>query len=894
MSMAQARRCSTLTSAKKYIYLEMELQKNKVNQNLHTGWVIANHILVSFHVAFISSLLVISAGLYGKSVLGFVFTSYETIISFLFMFLTFHTGIAIHEMGHYLRAVKVNALKEHLLAKAQDRMKAGFIGKALWLIEMYMKIPYGKFPGVKKEGLTYYPESPFNLSVAAAGPLASRWLALTMLPIAIILLILGLTRDYTWAVYVGRVCLGMGLVGFLDFLLADPGKYREFMRREATAKEKAAQIVVEKDSWFKQVQQVKETMMTKRMQEIVLEQHEKLRAPWQYRNCGMGGRHTEKEYPESNISMQEMMFLPLCAKDYEEAQMITVALQTRLKEIMEKAEGARVMGIGLEGGLAPYVAKEPQDQVPEQRMWRMAVQAIRDIGYTPGKDICLAFDPALSELSNAYREEFNQKDSVGMYYFWRGEEKVVMSRDQLVDLYKKAVSELPIVSLEDAFAEDDHEGWRLLMKELGEKVFIIGDDLVTTKDSTIEECADKGLINTALIKANQIGSLSETMIAMLVALGKRLDLVVSHRSKSPNDDMEAQIALSVNALGLKAGGGANTERLFKYGSVTKIMKEMAKSVAASADKKEQSEIANLINALVITDVIAYEEPTNAGIPSVGIDLYAGIPGSKTYRKILKFTGSTPLGTSAGVGEAIHLIDSTIERSHVVDKHPDLFSSQPDKTYKFKKGTSQADINAKSDVELEKLWQSVQRYDGKGCQNAVNNVLQYIAPAFIGKKVAEFKSIASIDKQLFRLEQDLATKRGKMSQNPSADETIEVMQRKGNLGMNAILSMSLAMGRLIAHVQGKELWQLLRDEMKEVVAKAIEKNGGLNLLKDAVNQQTLKTIQDKVKSNELWPTLKSELSFEELLRCLQKIEEKARKDNKKLYQILRAELPIYSG
>jgi enolase len=838
---------------------------NKIYQKLHEGWVIANHILVSFHVAFISSVLSIPAELKGKSVLGFVFTSPDTIISAAFWYISFHTGIAIHEMGHYLQAVRLNALNESILVRAQKRWKSTGFGKLAWYMEMYIKIPWGKFEGVKREGLTYYPEAPFNLSVAAAGPASSGNLALCMLPLAAALLVWGLVGNTALPVYFGRLALGIGLVGLLDFLLADPGKYREFREREAKAKLKADKVEISKESWVNKGRQIKAMMIKNRIQTIVLKNGDKVGAPWQYRNCGMGGRHTEKEYPESNISMQEMMFLPICAKNYEEAQMITVALQTRLKEIIEKSAGARVMGIGLEGGLAPYISKEAQDLVPEQRMWRMAVQAIRDIGYKPGDEIAIAFDPALSELANAYREEFNQPDSVGMYYFWRSEEKVVMSRDQLVALFKKAVEDHPIFSLEDAFAEDDHEGWRLLMKELGDTVFIIGDDLVTTKDSTIEICADKGLINSALIKANQIGTLSECLIAMLVALGKKLDLVVSHRSKSPNDDMEAQIALAANALGLKAGGGANTERLFKYGSVTKIMKELERSTKIVGENKTATNAAEFLMDLVITDIIAYEEPTNAGIPSVGVDIYVGVKDSEEYRKILKFSGSTPLGTSAGTGEAIHLIDSTIEKCSAVEKFPELFTVQADKTYKFKKGTAEADVLAKNDEGLKKLWKQVQRYEGKGCQNAVNYLLTIIAPEFIGRKVSDFQRITLVDKKLLQLEKDTAIKRGKVPAGVSGDEAIEIMQRKGNLGMNAILSMSLALGRMIGHVQGKDLWQLLRTEMKEAVAKTIVENGG-------------KADKDQ--------------PFDELIKGLQKTEEKLHKEGKALYQALRKHMPIY--
>ena len=195
----------------------------------------------------------------------------------------------------------------------------------------------------------------------------------------------------------------------------------------------------------------------------------------------------------------------------------------------------------------------------------MAVQAIEECGFVPDRDVCLALDPAASELSNAYREKTGEKESVGQYLFWRAEDPKVMTTDELVELYIRWVEKYPIVSLEDAFAEDDHEGWKKLMKALDDEILIIGDDLVTTKDSTIKRCAEEGLINTALIKANQIGTLSETLLATRVAKEKGLALVVSHRSKSPNEVMEADIAFAVGALGLKCGGGANTERLVKYG-----------------------------------------------------------------------------------------------------------------------------------------------------------------------------------------------------------------------------------------------------------------------------------------------------------------------------------------
>jgi enolase len=832
-------------------------------------------------------LLNIPPDLYGPDVLRFVFVSHETLVSALFWFFCFHTGIAIHEMGHYLRAVRVNALTDTLMAPAKRMATSPFFTRISWYIRMYLQIPYGAFPGVKREGLTYYPEAPFNLSVAAAGPTASRNLCAVTLPCALILLVVGLTARVDIAIYAGRLLLGLGLVGLLDFLLADPGKYREFHEREKLARQKSEAKRSSRTSWLDEVAAVKQTMISTRMHEITLDKNEKLSAPWQFRNCGMGGRHTEKEYPESNISMQEMMFIPLGAKDYEEAQMITVSLQTRLKEIIENEAGARVMGIGLEGGLAPYISRDAQDAIPEQRMWRMAVQAIKDSGFTPGKDIVIAFDPALSELSHAYRKEFKQEDSVGNYFFWRGEEKVVMSRDQLVDLYKKTVEKIPIVSLEDGFGEDDHEGWRLLMEELGDHVFIIGDDLVTTNDRVIEDAADRKLINTALIKANQIGTLSETMIAMLTALGKGLELVVSHRSKSPNDDMEAQIALSVNALGMKTGGGANTERLYKYGTVTKIMHDMEKLSGAALQEKDTGSVAQTLDELVITDIIAYEEPTNAGIPTVGVEVHVGVPGSRQFRKILTFTGATPLGTSAGVGEAIHLIDSVIYPSPEVERHHALFIEQSDHTYRFAKHATDTQIESSDDNELKDLWQRAQRYNGKGCQHAVENVTEHIAPLFKGKSLAELGTLVTIDRALLDLE--LKTHERVMGNIPDdAEQQIVVKQRKGSLGMNAILSMSLAMGRLLAHVRGNGLWRLMREIMEHAMAEMFIDHAGYVALPDAIAQGVAEK-KDRTKMRE---SIVAMMSFEMMVEQLRAIAMHLSEEKKTLYQVLRAYIPVY--
>ncbi|HUU16906.1 MAG TPA: hypothetical protein VMW72_07150 [Sedimentisphaerales bacterium] len=875
----------------------LEKAKAKAAGYLERGWVIANHKLVSFHAAFISSVLSVPADVENKlQTLRFMFVSWETIVSLVILYLSWHIGIAIHEMSHFLSAVKLTALNKDSQDKADAVVKGGG-GKFGWYAKMFLLIPWGKFYGVKKEGGNFAPDAPYNLAVAAAAPVWSGYLALIFLPIAAIGIGVGLAANIDILIYIGRFSLAPGCVGLLDRLLADPGKLKEFRRREKLAAEQAARAAeaVSEESWFYQVVKVKQKLLDTRMQAVKLKDGTEVKAPWQFRNCAMGGRHTEKEYPESNISMQESMFIPLSAKTYEEAQEMTVKLQYRLKEIIESAPGAKVMGVGLEGGIAPYIDKEDTDRVPEQRMWRLMKQAILDCEYVPGVDVAIALDPAASELENLYREETGQKDSVGMYRFWRDKSKVDMSRDEILELYKEAMENgVPVLSIEDGFGELDHEGWKNLMKELGDKIFIIGDDLVTTKDENIESCARNGEINATLIKANQIGTLSETVLAMLTSLAYGAELVVSHRSKSPNDPFEAEISTAMNALGMKAGGGANTERLQKYGRVMEIIalakasqremtdeerkeveenvKELVRiltgkeDVAVMPDAAEIDITSLLMRMLAIETVSGTEEATNAGIPSAAATLFLGKTGT------IRFKGSTPLGTSAGVDEAIHYVDSIIAPGELTKKHPDVFTDAGDGTYRFKKELDYAAIKAKNDENLLNRWRQARRYDGKGCMEAVKHIETVLAKAFTGRRLAKLGSLLDVDKELLRLEHDQAVAVGLLSDKASNEDKIKVMQRKGVLGMNAILSMSLALGRAIAASQGKELWQLIREMAGETMAKfaaANAKNG------DKKDLAALKTMD-----------------FEELKTQFIKTSQEAIKEKKNIYELLREQLPVY--
>ena len=765
---------------------------------LDRGWIIANHKLVSFHAAFLTSLLSISPAVASRfDVVRQMFLSAEVLISCVMWYAAWHVNIAVHEMGHYLAAVRTNNLRPELAGPAQERLKATGVSRWLWYLEMFAKIPWGGFQGVNKEAGSYHPSvKTQNLAVAAAGPKASLRLAqLAFLP-GIVFVLLGMSAGAPVVVYVGRFLFTIGVVAVFDFLIADPGQYRAFRKRQAEAAAAAAQVRAAEPVQAAGARPVKPSELRRklrlhRLQEVELPDGKIVFAPWEFRNSIMGGRHTEEM--GGNLSFQEFMFLPLTAMDYIEAQRVTNLLQSRAIQIIQDSEGLNFVGIGLEGGIVASYAKEKGDELPEERALRVAVQAIQECGFVPDRDVCLAIDSAASELSNAFREKTGEKDSVGKYLFWRAEDPKVMTTDELVDLYVRWVKKYPIVSLEDPFAEDDHEGWKKLMKALDEEILIIGDDLVTTKDSTIRRCAEEGLINTVLVKANQIGTMSETLLATRTAKDKGLSLVVSHRSKSPNEVMEADISFAVGALGLKCGGGSNTERLVKYSRIVELIELAQKGVKITRKLDPDS---------IIADISAHEEPTNAGIPTVGVVVMLD--------NGMKFSAATPLGTSAGTDEAIHLVDSIIEAGPLTRKFPNFFVyKEKEKTYRFAPNVN-AETVTRQDPELADLWIRAKRYGGKGCLNAVANVTEVLAPRFLGQKISSLGTLADIDRELLLMELELAVKRGKIAANASAEEKIAIMQRKANLGMNAVLSLSLALGRLLAARDGRELPEVLRD------------------------------------------------------------------------------------
>lgn len=256
-----------------------------------------------------------------------------------------------------------------------------------------------------------------------------------------------------------------------------------------------------------------------------------------------GGAHAA-----NNLDFQEFMIAPLGAPSLPEAVRAGAEIYGRLKARL--TAGRQVAGLGDEGGFAPAVDR-PEDVLREM------VAAITDAGYTPGRDgVAIALDPAASE--------FRGPD--GRYRI-AGEP---LTSDELIDRYEEITHRFPVWSIEDGLGEDDWDGWARLTARLGERIQIVGDDLFVTSPAIIAEAVRKKVANSALIKVNQIGTVTETLEAVRVSREAGYTQMVSHRSGETEDSFIADLAVGAGCGQFKSGAPARGERVAKYNRLLEI------------------------------------------------------------------------------------------------------------------------------------------------------------------------------------------------------------------------------------------------------------------------------------------------------------------------------------
>ncbi|GIV15587.1 MAG: enolase [Armatimonadota bacterium] len=256
-----------------------------------------------------------------------------------------------------------------------------------------------------------------------------------------------------------------------------------------------------------------------------------------------GGKHAD-----SNVDLQEFMVVPAGAEDFPEALRMGVEVYHSLKVVL-KSHGYNT-AVGDEGGFAPNLRSNAE-------ALDLIVEAIEKAGYTPGEDCYLALDPAASEFYEG-----------GMYHL-KGEGRVLTNED-MVAYYEELVNRYPIISIEDGLAEDDWDGWKVLTERLGSRVQLVGDDLFVTNVQFLNRGIQMGVANSILIKVNQIGTLTETLLAIETAKRAGYTAVISHRSGETEDTTIADIAVATNAGQIKTGAPCRTDRVAKYNQLLRI------------------------------------------------------------------------------------------------------------------------------------------------------------------------------------------------------------------------------------------------------------------------------------------------------------------------------------
>ena len=249
--------------------------------------------------------------------------------------------------------------------------------------------------------------------------------------------------------------------------------------------------------------------------------------------------------------IQEHMILPTGFKTFKESLRAGTEIYHTLKKILKKKYKAQATLLGDEGGFAPKISSL------EKRLDLM-LRAIKEAGYS--NKVKLGLDCAASEFYNPTKDKYKIKSKS-------------FSKEKLVDFYKTLVKKYPIITIEDGMSEDDWEGWALLNNEIGNKIQLVGDDLLVTNISRINKAIDKDACNSLLLKVNQIGTVSESIKAASQAKSHDWTVVVSHRSGETEDSFIADLVVGLSASQSKFGAPARSERTAKYNQLLRIEEE---------------------------------------------------------------------------------------------------------------------------------------------------------------------------------------------------------------------------------------------------------------------------------------------------------------------------------
>ncbi len=267
-----------------------------------------------------------------------------------------------------------------------------------------------------------------------------------------------------------------------------------------------------------------------------------------------GGKHAD-----NSLSCQEFMIMPVGAETFSEGLRWCDQVFHTLKNVLSK-QGLST-AVGDEGGFAPNL-KDDEDAI------KFILEAVESAGFKPKKDFMIALDPASTEMY----EEAKKAGKDGSYYFWKTDK--MFTQEEMIEFWENLVKKYPIISIEDAMAEEDWEGWKKLTEKIGDKVQLVGDDLFVTNSKRLSKGIKEEVANSILIKVNQIGTLTETLCAIESAERAGYTAIISHRSGETEDTTIADLAVAMNSGQIKTGAPSRSDRVAKYNRLLRIEEEL--------------------------------------------------------------------------------------------------------------------------------------------------------------------------------------------------------------------------------------------------------------------------------------------------------------------------------
>lgn len=262
-----------------------------------------------------------------------------------------------------------------------------------------------------------------------------------------------------------------------------------------------------------------------------------------------GGAHAS-----GSTDFQEFMAFPTGVDNFEEALQAVVEIYGHLRAILDK-KGHHTT-VGDEGGFAP-------SGITTREALELLCSAVESAGWKPGDQIFIALDPAASELWDKERKHYDLKNAGQIF-----------SSDEMIDEYERLAADFPIVSIEDGLDEDDWEGWTRFVSRVGDRIQIVGDDLLVTQEAEVRKALDLKAANAVLVKINQVGTISETLDTIALAQKNGWGTVISHRSGETEDTTIADLAVGTGARQIKTGAPARVDRTAKYNRLLLIGDEL--------------------------------------------------------------------------------------------------------------------------------------------------------------------------------------------------------------------------------------------------------------------------------------------------------------------------------